>query len=94
MRTIQELLLALGCARALAYAPRFDQTRKSRLPGSSFWTRNAGRLDELLADLQRQFRRQIKRAHTDRSGDHARAAAVNDAWREVKRRFKLRGIEL
>jgi len=93
-RGIGQLLLLLGCHRSYCYAPKHYNHPKRRLPGSSFWSRNSGRLEETLIDVHRQFRRQMKRVHPDKTGRHAEAAAVTAAWGDIKRRFKARGIEL
>ena len=37
-------------------------------------------------------RRLITRLHPDAGGNHEQAAAVNDLWRVIKRRFASRGI--
>ena len=83
-RHIRGLLFELGylCRRDL------DQHFKR----GSFWLVNAGRLDWIMFDARKLYRKKMKQLHPDCGGNLIACARLNMVWQRIVKLVKQRTI--
>lgn len=61
----------------------------------TFWqSQSDEELYDLLHSAKTAYRSKMKRAHSDKGGNHAKAVRLNQIWKFVLRQFKKHSYEL